>query len=86
MAKKIKFKPLHEPHEPIPGDIEARLTKPKEDNLYQVFVEVRGLRHPIPVGPKTKLELCEEIAVAIRGMIALGKEKTWGNPHVVLCT
>lgn len=85
MARKPKFKPIHEPHEPIPGDIEARLTKPKEDPLYQVYVEMAGHKHPIPIGPRTKQEVCEEVVSVIRGMIALGKEKTWGNPHVVLC-
>ena len=84
MAKKTKL--LHEAHEPIPPEIEARLTKLKPaETMYQVAVEIRGFDEPVFVGPKFNArEPCEIFVEAINRMIIAGKEKRWANPQVAV--
>jgi hypothetical protein len=70
---------------PIPGDILARMTKPKDETLYQIWVEVFGKSEPIPICPKMPEEFCEAILIEINAQISLGKEKKWANPHILAC-
>lgn len=84
----MKTKPLHAPDEPIPAEIEARMTKPIEaPALFQVWVERTDRKQPLPIGPRlagsSGLEVCERLVQAINAQISLGKERRWGNPHVV---
>lgn len=53
----------------------------RKDRLYQVNVEADG--RVLPVGPAMLKEVCEHFADTISAQIALGKEKSWRNPHVV---
>lgn len=70
---------------PIPGEIEARMTKLEPQQLYQIWVEVVGRKETIPVCPKMPEEFCEAILIEMNAQIALGKEKTWANPHILPC-
>lgn len=71
---------------PIPGEIAARMTKPKEQEaLFQVTVENRQGRL-LPVGPMVVRQVADEFRAAINTQIALGQEKMWRNPIVVPCT
>jgi hypothetical protein len=82
--RKQKPKAWHQPHEPIPAEIEARLTKPKTvSGLYQVQVlTVDGNRLVRPF-PKVIQAVAEELCAAIKIQIAAGKERLWKEPHVV---
>ena len=83
MAKLKKNQRLwHNPDEPIPAEIEARMTKPKVlEELCQVWVEAKG-RGIIPVGPKVNRAVAEEFCAAIKMQIINGREKFWTNPHL----
>lgn len=72
---------------PIPGDMLARMTKPKEaDIAYQVFVDIRGENGSRPVSPKfiggEGEEACAQILQAVNSQICLGNLKGWGNARV----
>lgn len=49
--------------------------------LFQVDVEFQGKR--LRVGPKMAKQMADEFAAAIRGQIAIGREKHWCDPQVV---
>lgn len=71
---------------PIPPEIAAQMTKPKDQALYQCVVEHRDPESKeeglLAVGPKGSKELCEAFLYAIIAGIASGKERYWTNPHV----
>lgn len=68
----------------IPGDIAARMTKPKPPALlYQVMVEQRATGLPLAVGPAWSEAAAGKFAEAIRRQIALGRERDWASPIVV---
>ena len=72
---------------PIPRDIAARMTKPKEaDAAYQVFVDIKGENGSRPVSPKfiggEGEEVCFQILEALNAQICLGNLKGWGNARV----
>lgn len=71
------FKPFNK----LSRDELRSMFRPSRPALYQVWVETSG--QSIPVGPKLPQGVAEEFAAAIRGQIALGREKTWNNPHVI---
>lgn len=80
-----ELKPIHEPHEPIPGDIEARFTKPKEaQSLYQVFVEIKGEGQPTAVTPKMLKPFCEEVLAAFNRAIIDGKQPKCSNAFLAI--
>ena len=71
---------------PIPPEIAAKMTKLNEQPmLYQLWVEVKGRIGPLAVGPRMSKEALEGVVSAVNQQIALGKEKTWGNPHILPC-
>lgn len=70
---------------PISAEVTARMTKPKDEELYQVWVEPKGSPTPIPVAPRMVKGACEALIEAINRQITLGAEKVWGNPHIVRC-
>jgi len=79
----VTLKPLHEDHEPIPGEIESRFTKDKEaQELFQVFLDMQGEKEPTPVTPKMIRVACEEVLAAFNKAIIDGKANGWGNPHI----
>jgi hypothetical protein len=79
----VILKPIHEEHEPIPGDIEARFTKDKVvQELHQVFVEMESEQEPVAVSPKMLKPFCEEVLAAFNKAVIDGKAKGWGNPHI----
>ena len=72
---------------PIPADIAARMTKPKEaDAAFQVFVDIKGENGSRPVSPKfiggEGEEVCFQILEALNAKICLGNLKGWGNARV----
>ena len=72
---------------PIPAEIAARMTKPKEaDAAYQVFVDIKGENGSRPVSPKfiggEGEEVCFQILEALNAKICLGNLKGWGNARV----
>lgn len=72
--------------EPIDPEIAARMTKPKEpERLYQVHVDVKGAKRPLPVGPKIGRDAAEMILAAVNGQICLGKLPAWGNARLEPC-
>lgn len=78
----VILKPLHEDHEPIPGDVEARFTKDKQaQTLHQVFVETAA-REVIAVSPKMISQAADAILVAVNKAIIDGKRPGWGNAHI----
>ena len=52
--------------------------------LYQVRVEDRS-GEVIAVGPKMLKPYAEALLAAIKDAVKVGAEKTWGNPHLVIC-
>ena len=84
MARKLQ--PIHQDHEPIPAEIEARLTKLKPpETMYQAAVEVRGKDEPLFIGPKFNARAPVELIVeAINKQIVLGNEKRWSNAQVAV--
>lgn len=79
----VTLKPIHGDDEPIPGEIEARLTRDKDvQELYQVFVDIRSEPEPTPVTPKMLRPFCEEVLAAFNKAIIDGKAKDWANPHI----
>jgi hypothetical protein len=57
------------------------------DPLYQVQCEVRrhtGEMDLVRIGPKWSKESAEKFLMTINAQIALGREKHFCNPHVVL--
>lgn len=72
---------------PIPGEIAEKMTKLTEGPmLYQLWVEAKGHIGPLAVGPRmSSKDALEGIVSAINQQIALGKEKVWGNPHILPC-
>lgn len=89
-----RLKPLHQPGEPIPGDILARMTQPKvRDPLFQTVVVTRqpcrlnGRVLPagthLPVGPKMSKDAIETCCEAINRLVAEGRERFWANAHPV---
>jgi len=75
--------PIHGDHEPIPGEIESRLTKPKDaQELYQVFVEVRGSSDPVPISPKMIETVCDELCAVANKAIIDGVRREWANAYV----
>lgn len=78
-----ELKPIHEAHEPIPGDIEARFTKPKEaQSLFQVFVEIKGEENPTAVSPRMLKPYCEEVLAAFNRSIIDGKQSKCSNAFI----
>lgn len=72
---------------PVPGDVAARMTKPKAaDVAYQVFVDIKGEVGSRPVTPKFigagGEEATGRICETINAQICLGKLKGWGNARV----
>lgn len=72
---------------PIPSDILARMTPPKEaDAMFQVFVDIKGESGSRPVSPKfvggDGEEVCLQILETINAQICLGNLKGWGNARV----
>lgn len=72
---------------PIPADIAARMTAPKEaDAAYQVFVDIKGENGSRPASPKfvggDGEEVCLQILETINAQICLGNLKGWGNARV----
>ena len=72
---------------PIPAEIAARMTKPKEaDAAFQVFVDIKGENGSRPVSPKfiggEGEEVCFQILEALNAKICLGNLKGWGNARV----
>lgn len=72
---------------PIPGDIRARMTKPKPVDIgYQVFVDIKGEPGSRPVSPKfigpVGEEVCYLALEAVNSQICLGKLKGWGNARI----
>lgn len=65
---------------PPPPEIAAGMTKPRPLDLFQVTVDTRA--GPRVVGPAGPREMCEMLAHAVRGQIALGRERLWSNPTV----
>jgi hypothetical protein len=61
-----KYKPWHQPGEPIPREIQARMTQPKvHDPLYQVFVDIVGKQGvALPVLPQMNKEAAETACLA----------------------
>lgn len=79
----INGKLLHQPNEPIPGDILERLTKPKEKAMYQLTVMWNGKR--VAVGPKVEERpVLEDQLAVIKKAIIQGREKTWADPEIVI--
>lgn len=71
---------------PIPAEIAAKMTKPKDQDLHQCFVQARGedgIERLLAVGPKGARDFCEQFLFAILAGIASGKERYWTNPHVL---
>lgn len=78
-----RLTPIHEDHEPIPGDIEARFTKPKEAQpLYHVFVERRGEARPVAVTPGMLKPYCEHVLAAFNKAIIDGTANRLTNAFI----
>jgi len=71
---------------PIPGEIAERMTRPKDEALFQCFVQQKGENgadNLVAVGPKGSKDFVEQFQFAILTGIASGKERLWTNPHVL---
>lgn len=70
---------------PVSGEVAARMTQEKEDDLFQIWVEPKGAKHAEPLGPMMRRMSCEKVIEALNRQIALGKATLFGNPHIVPC-
>lgn len=78
-----RLKPAHNPNEPIPPEIAARMTKPKpREEMCQVVLAERDGSF-LAIGPKADRPFLEPIVEAINGQRALGKLKTFGEAFLV---
>ena len=70
---------------PIPPDIAARMTKPKEDGpLWQVVVEGKLKTKLVPYGPRWERKgAAEMLASEINRCVAAGLERTFTKAMVV---
>lgn len=65
---------------PIPGEIAALMTKPKEqDQLWQLMVTVRGTGRAVPMGPMMCKDAVGMSVEAINRQIALGQRSDWSK-------
>lgn len=72
------FRPLNPWGRPMP-----KPERPPRPPLWQVFVKEPGGR-VIPVGPQGPKETAEMFCIAIGEQIALGAERRWSSPHIVM--
>jgi hypothetical protein len=72
---------------PIPGDVAARMTKPKEpDILHQIVVTVRESGRKVPLGPKMCAEALGQAVEAINKQIIQGQRRDWIHAEIVPLT
>ena len=68
---------------PIPGEILAKMTKPKEAQpLYQVFCEIRG-GDVIPISPALGKQGAEAVMQGFIQAMLKGFQPDAANPHMV---
>lgn len=72
---------------PIPGDVAALMTKPKEQViLHQVMITVRGSGKKVPLGPRMSKDACGICAEAVNKQIISGQRRDWSVAEVVPLT
>lgn len=68
---------------PIPPDIAARMTKPKDtDPLFQVGVTERDTRSVVFMGPMMSRDACGMMAEAVNKQILTGQRRDWMKAEV----
>jgi hypothetical protein len=67
------------------GRLPPKPTRQPRPALYQVWVrDTRRGNQPMGIGPKMIKDMADRLCSAIRGQIALGAEKQWIDPVVVM--
>lgn len=81
--RKKKPQEWHRKDEPIPQEIQARMTKPVIRFLHQLHVRLPN-KHVIPVMPAfSERAVVEEIMAVMKTAIGKGKERIWSDPHII---
>lgn len=63
---------------PIPPDILAKMTKPKEpDALWQVMITERDSGNLVPMGPMMCADACGMMVEAVNKQITMGQRRDW---------
>jgi hypothetical protein len=72
---------------PIPPEIAALMTKPKEQEiLHQIVVTVRATKKKVALGPMMSKDACGLSAEAINRQITLGQRWDWIHAEIVPMT
>lgn len=78
------FRPLNSHGRDMPKTVRPmpRDGKAPEVDLYQLWVETKTGR-TLAVGPRAPRPFLEMMLTAMNAQIALGKEQSWSNPHLM---